>query len=459
MNQVEKTFRKKAEEKAFDKDHRKIINFNISQYNKKVPKGKAQFSDIELAKERAAYYKSEVINKLDEYLVDFESAFTKNGGKVVWAEDATEASNAVLNILKEHEAKNIVKSKSMITEEVELNELLEKNGIESLETDLGEYIVQLAHEKPYHIITPVMHKSKEIIAELFHDLFDLPKNSTPEEITAFVRDKLREKFVQADAGITGANFLAAKEGAVCLTENEGNAFMSFSFPKVQIAIVGIEKIIPSIENFDVLWPLLSSHGTGQNVTVYNSMLFGPKKEGEKDGPEEMYVILIDNGRSNLLEKPLQRSALTCIRCGACLNGCPIYKNIGGHSYGTVYSGPIGSVITPYLKGMEYKHLSYASSLCGKCSEVCPMNIELHKLLLYNRNDAVNKKYTTSTDNFTMYGWKQVMTHRWMIDFFGSRMKNLFLKLFFKKAWGPRRTLPKVQPRSFRLLWKKAGKKI
>ena len=406
MNTEQKIFNEKVEKKAFDKTHRKIINFNIGKYNSKVPIGKQQYSNLELAKKRAAHYKHQVINELDKHLTHFEMNFTNRGGKVIWAEDADQASKAVLDILQSKAAKKIVKSKSMITEEIELNELLEKNGIESLETDLGEYIVQLAGEKPYHIITPVMHKSKEIIAELFHKLFDTPIDSSPEYLTNFVREKLREKFINADAGITGANFIVAKEGAIALTENEGNAMMSFSFPKVHIAIAGIEKVVPSMEALHTIWPLLSTMGTGQNITVYNSLLLGPKKKGEEDGPEEMYVILVDNGRTKLLAQEKQRAALTCIRCGACLNGCPVYRNIGGHAYGTVYSGPIGSVITPHLKGFNYKHLSYASSLCGKCSEVCPVKIDLHKLLLQNRNDAVLKKHTNFSDRFTMYVGKQ-----------------------------------------------------
>jgi L-lactate dehydrogenase complex protein LldF len=199
---------------------------------------------------------------------------------------------------------------------------------------------------------------------------------------------------------------------------------------------------------------LATHGTGQNITVYNTILLGPKQEGEYDGPEEMFLVIVDNGRSELLAQIEQRTAMTCIRCGACLNGCPIYRNIGGHAYGTVYSGPIGSVITPHLQGMaDYKHLSYASSLCGKCTEVCPMHIDLHKLLLYNRRDSVKRGMSTRTDRLVMYGWKKVMTKRWMLDSTGSGMKNRVLKMFFRKAWGPRREIPVVQPKSFNKMWK------
>jgi len=407
MSEESKKFIKAAEKKAFDKNHRKIIQFNISRYDAAVPKGKLQYANLELAKQRTASIKHKAIENLDTLLIEFERNFVNKGGKVIWAQDQEEAIFQILTIVKKHNAKKVVKSKSMITEEIELNHFLESENIESLETDLGEYIVQLAGEKPYHIITPVMHKSKEIIAELFNEKFGLPKESTPEEITAYVRNLLRKKFVTADIGITGGNFLIADIGAIALTENEGNALMSVSFPKVHIAIVGIDKMIASVKDLDTLWPILSTHGTGQKITVYNTIINGPKQENETDGPDEMYVVLLDNNRTNLLKQEKQRRAMSCIRCGACLNACPIYKNIGGHSYSTTYSGPIGSVITPHLRGMkEFKHLSFASSLCGKCTEVCPSKINLHELLLYNRNNSVINGYANKTEKLTCFYGKK-----------------------------------------------------
>jgi L-lactate dehydrogenase complex protein LldF len=318
--------------------------------------------------------------------------------------------------------------------------------------------VQLAGEKPYHIVTPVMHKSKEDIAKLFHEKFNRPKDSTPQQIAAFVRELLRDKFLNAEAGITGANFLIADIGAIALTENEGNGLMSVSFPKVHIAIVGIEKIIPSMKDLDLFWPLLATHGTGQNVTAYNSIISGPRQEDEIDGPEEMYVVLLNNNRTEVLKKVEQRKALSCIRCGACLNTCPIYKNIGGHAYGVTYSGPIGSVITPLMKGFEnYGHLSFASSLCGKCSTVCPVNINIHKLLLYNRRDIVNQKITKKNDRTIMFIMTKALTNRWMMDLFGSKWKNYFMNKFVKKLWGPRRELPIFKEKSFKKLWKEFKK--
>lgn len=443
-----------AEDRVFNKEHRRKLAFNILQYDKKVVDGKLQFDDFETARQRAAMLKWKVMENLDKYLTEFESNFTKRGGKVIWAQDADEAILEMMRIMKNVKAKTVVKAKSMTTEEIHVNEALTAENIESLETDLGEFIVQLRNETPYHIVTPAMHLSKEDVAKTFNEKYNLPLTSTPKEITAFVREKLREKYQIADVGITGANFLIADSGSVCVTENEGNALMSIAFPKVQIAIVGIEKIIPTLTDLDLFWPLLATHGTGQNITVYNSISTGPRQDGELDGPDEMYVILLDNGRTQLLAQQEQRQALSCIRCGACLNGCPIYKGVGGHAYGSTYSGPIGSVITPHYKGMEeFKHLSYASSLCGKCTEVCPVKIDLHKLLLYNRRDSVEQKLNPFSEKFIFTIWKKAMLNRKLMNGGGSKIKNFFLRNFFRSSWGERRELPEVAPKSFNEMWK------
>ena len=454
MNHLYQKFIEDAEIKSFDPEHRKRLNYNIGKYDEQVTKGLAQYSNIELAKRRAANIKHKTINNLDKYLVEFENNFSKHGGKVIWAPCEKDAHREIMHIIKTAKAQVIVKQKSMVSEELELNELLEKNKREVFETDLGEYIVQLAGEKPFHIVTPAMHKSKEDVAKLFHEKFNLPGDSKPEQITQFVREKLRSEFIRADLGITGGNFLIADVGAVALTENEGNGLLCMAFPKIHIAVVGIEKIIPTIEDLDLFLPLLAQHGTGQNITVYNNIVFGPKSEFEPDGPEEMYVILLDNRRTELLKFKEQRRALSCIRCGACLNGCPVYKSVGGYTYDATYSGPIGSVISPHFLGMkEYNHLSFASSLCGKCSEVCPIKIPLHELLLYNRHEAVTKKYVSYTWRTIVSGWKMVMLHRWMIDKPSAGLKNKLIHRFGRKMWGKRRTLPKIAPKSFKERWK------
>jgi L-lactate dehydrogenase complex protein LldF len=453
MTSIADEFLVAAEGKAFDRDHRRILNYNIGKYDVAVERGLSRIANLENAKRKAHVIKWKVMENLDKFLPEFESNFQRRGGKVIWANDVAEAQAEILQIMERANAKTVVKSKSMVTEEIHLNEFLESHQMESLETDLGEYIVQLLGQKPYHIVTPAMHLSKDDIAKLFHERFGTPIDATPEQLTLKARELLREKYLTADVGITGANFLIADTGSIAISENEGNARLCTTFPKIHIAIVGIEKIIPSMADLDLFWPMLSTHGTGQNLTVYNSILSGPRQADETDGPEEMYVILLDNGRTNLLAQKEQRQGLYCIRCGACLNACPIYKNVGGHTYNTPYSGPIGSVITPHMRGMEdFKHLSYASSLCGNCSEVCPVKIEIHKMLLLNRRDAVKEGIVTKKERWGWSLWKKgMLTRKWM-DFFSGKTKNFILNRFFKKSWGYLREMPVVADKSFSKQW-------
>ena len=425
----------------------------MNKYEIAFKNGKNRYLNIETAKDRASEIKKKVLNNWDKYLIEFEEKIQKRGVKVFWVKNEKEVINKLINLLKEKKTDLLVKSKSMTTEEIELNKYLEKNNIESVETDLGEFIVQIAGEKPYHIVTPAMHKSKEDIAKLFNEKFNRPIDSSPEEITNYVRDILRKKFISADVGVTGANFLIADIGAVALTENEGNGLMSTSFPKTHIVIAGIEKIIPSINDLDVLWPLLSAHGTGQQMTVYNSIFTGAKKPNEIDGPEEMYVFLLDNGRTELFKQQEQYEALKCIRCGACLNACPVYKNIGGYTYNSIYGGPIGSIITPHFKGLnQYKHLSFACTLCGKCTEVCPVKIDLQKLLVYNRRDAIENNFSTKSEKYSMKGFEFVMKNRKVLDIANAGLKNKMIKLSGNKMWGKWRELPRIKE-SFNKQWK------
>ncbi|MFW5886702.1 MAG: LutB/LldF family L-lactate oxidation iron-sulfur protein [Bacteroidota bacterium] len=448
-----------AERVAFDCKHRATIKFNISKYDTAVAKGEKRYSDIELARKRAAVIKRNVLKNLPDYLEEFEHNAILNGCEVEWATDAQEALDIITRVVKEAGADMLVKSKSMTTEEIDVNHHMEKQGIQSIETDLGEFIVQVAGEKPYHIVTPAMHKSKKDIAELFHEKFNISETSTPEEMTLFVREKLREAFKNSKVGLTGANFLLAREGGIALTENEGNGMLSFSFPKVHIVLAGIEKILPSYHDLDLMWPLLSAHGTGQKITVYNSVIFGPKKENEADGPERMVIILMDNGRSNLYNTPDQSEALACIRCGACLNACPIYKNVGGYTYNSVYSGPIGSVITPHLKGLkEYQHLSFASSLCGKCEEVCPVKIPLPSLLLKNRREAVIKGLRPSLESVTMKGMEKGLSSRLLMNMGNGNFKNLLSKFLKAQSLvGVHRTFPEFAKTTFNKQWRKKNK--
>ena len=453
MSETAASFIAKSTIKAADLEHRRKINFNISKYNAVVPIGKSQFTDVNITRERAKNIKWEAIENLDKYLLEFEQKITARGATVIWANDTAEAQEAIGKICKERNCKTLVKSKSMVTEEIHLNDFLEASGIESVETDLGEYIQQLDGEPPYHIVTPAMHKSKEDVAKLFANKLGTKPDLTPEELTQVARIKLREKYTEAEVGVTGANFLIADIGGIAITENEGNGRLSCAWPKTHIAVVGIEKIIPSIHDLPLFWPLLATYGTGQKVTVYNSILTGPKQANESDGPEEMFVILLDNGRTNLLANPTAREALYCIRCGACLNACPVYKNIGGHSYETTYSGPIGKVITPYLSGVdEYKHLSNASSLCGNCTEVCPVRINLHQLLLDNRHEAVSQGTSTLAERVAWKAWMVASLNRPMMNMGNGRMKNWVVNKVFK-GWAVHRSELDFTPKTFNEMWK------
>ncbi len=458
MSEQSEIFIAKSTIKAADLEHRRKINFNIGKYNASVPKGKEQFANVHLARERAKNVKWRAIENLDKQLEEFELNFTKRGGKVIWAENSDQAIAEILKICAAKNCKSVVKSKSMVTEEIHLNDALEKNGIESVETDLGEYIQQLDGEAPYHIVTPAMHKSKEDVAKLFNKKLGTSISLTPTELTQVARTILREKYVQAEVGVTGANFIISDIGGIAITENEGNARLSCAFPKTHIVVVGIEKMIPSLTDLGLFWPLLSTFGTGQKITVYNSIITGPRQANETDGPEEMYVILLDNGRTNILQNPKQRESLYCIRCGACLNACPIYKNIGGHAYGATYSGPIGSVITPHLQGMEeFKHLSFASSLCGNCTEVCAVKINLHELLLENRQESVENGLVTFTEKMAWKAWKIASLKRGFMNLGGGSLKNKVVNGMFK-GWNKKRGDLNFSQKTFNQLWKEQYKK-
>ncbi len=444
-----KQFHKASARIAFDEAHRKTINFNISRYDAAVAKGRERYRDLEQAKDMAKVIKRNVLSRWSHYLEEFERNITSHGATVLWAKDTEHVTKMVKELLTEVDAKLLVKSKSMTSEEVEFNHIAASVGCESLETDLGEFIVQVAGERPYHIVTPAMHKSKEDIAQLFHEKFDIPIDSTPTEMTNYVRGYLREKYTAADVGVTGANFLISDIGGISVTENEGNGIMSSAFPKLHIVLAGIEKIIPSIHHVGLYYPLLSAMGTGQQITAYNTIITGPRKSTETDGPERMVVILLDNGRTDMYQDPVAWEALSCIRCGACLNGCQIYKTIGGYTYDTVYSGPIGINITPHLQGFkEYSHLSFACTLCGKCAEVCPVRIPLTDINLHNRQKTVQSHLRPAAEKAIMQGFKLMASKRVGFDLFPAWSKNLGTAPFNHIGWGPRRKLPTFVPKSF-----------
>ncbi len=414
--------------------------------------------------------KRHTIEHLDYYLEKFERNVKAHGGQVIYCRDAPEVADFVLSLAKERRARLIVKSKSMTTEEVDLNERLEHHDLESVETDLGEYIIQLAHERPYHIVAPVLHKTREQVADLFTERLGVPRETVIEKQTMIARAVLREKFLAADIGISGANFLVADSGAVVLVENEGNARLTTSAPKIHIAIAGIEKLIPRAQDLAVFLKLLGRSATGQPLTVYTSFLSGPRREDEIDGPEEFYVVLLDNGRTKVLADREKRQSLYCIRCGACLNHCPVYRKIGGHSYPWIYSGPIGAILTPQFLGVTHEPgLPFASSLCGACAEVCPVKIDIPKILLELRSEvkkSEEREGASRLERLAFRVWAWVMRHPRLYEMAGVAAAALgpsadgggwVRKVPFNvgplRAWLSQRDLPPSPPKSFRQMWR------
>ncbi|MFS0864905.1 LutB/LldF family L-lactate oxidation iron-sulfur protein [Fredinandcohnia sp. 179-A 10B2 NHS] len=333
-----------------------------------------------------------VLENLDYYLEQLSENVAMRGGNVFFAQTKEEANDYIREIVQKKNAKKVVKSKSMVTEEISLNATLEEEGCKVIETDLGEYILQVDdHDPPSHIVVPALHKNKEQIRDVFKEKLDYQKTSKPEELAWHAREMLRQEYLTADIGITGCNFAVAETGSFCLVTNEGNADLVTSLPKTQITVMGMERIVPTFEEMEVLVSLLTRSAVGQKLTSYITVLTGPKEELDVDGPEEFHLVIVDNGRSNILGGEF-KSVLQCIRCAACVNVCPVYRHVGGHSYGSIYSGPIGAVLSPLLGGYEeYKELPYASTLCGACTEVCPVKIPLHNLLHKHREVIVEKE--------------------------------------------------------------------
>lgn len=349
----------------------------------------AELPEWEALREAASQIRLHTLEHLDFYLERLAERVQAAGGTVHWAADAAQARHIALEIAQKHGARLAVKSKSMATEEIGLNHAFAQAGIEALETDLGEYIIQLAGTGPSHIIVPAVHLTKEEIAELFRQKLGIEAPPDPHHLTQIARTVLREKFLRADVGISGANFLVAETGTLVMVTNEGNGRMVTTLPDVHIAIVGIEKVIPDWEALTVLLKLLARSATGQKLSTYTSFITGPRRHEHEHGPRELHLILLDNGRSRILRDPLGRQALKCIRCGACLNVCPVYRNVGGFAYGWFISGPIGAIFSPQMLGIERAgQLPFASSLCGACGEVCPVKIPIPQILIHLRRRAM-----------------------------------------------------------------------
>jgi len=461
MNTPAQEFKTQARLLARDLRHRSLIQTALRNYEVVRDKNRDAFQDWQAARQAAAEAKWEAVNHLDDYLAQFVKRLEARGTKVHWASTGEQARAIILGIIGEKKARSIIKSKAMTSEEIHLNEALEQAGFEVVESDLGEFIVQLRKEPPYHIVFPAMHLTRGDISELFARELGSAPTQNPEDLTMVARRVLRQKYLTADIGFTGANFAIAETGMISITENEGNARLTAALPKVMVTLIGLEKVLPRLEDLALFLPMLATVGTGQALTCYNSFYGGPRQSGEPDGPQEFHVVLLDNRRTELLADGEQRDSLHCIRCGGCLNVCPIFRNVGGHSYGTTYSGPIGSVITPHLRGLQdWKHLSNASSLCGACTEVCPVKIDLHHHLLQNRRNAARQK-PSFFERLALKLFAFIITkpelYRWakragrLLQLFHPLVKGTRLDPAY--SWTKTRDLPRIARRTFKELWR------
>lgn len=455
-------FHRQADTMAAADDYRAWLRKALQGYSETRAATEARFQDWQGARQLASGIKWESLEQLDGMLSHWADKLTARGVQVHWAADGRAAVQHILDIAGRRGARRVVKSKCMTSEEIHLNDALEASGIEVVESDLGEFIVQLRKEAPYHFVFPAMHLKREEIVDTFVSTLGEIDGEAAEELTMTARRVLRQKYLDADIGITGVNFAVAESGMISITENEGNARLTTAVPPVHIALMGIEKLVPRVEDLGLMLPMLATAGTGQQLTGYNTLLSGPRRPEEVDGPEEVHIVVLDNGRSDLLADVEQRDALRCIRCGACLNVCPIFTNVGGHTYGTTYQGPIGSVITPHLRGLDaWNHLAYASSLCGACTETCPVRIDLHHHLLRIRRNAVRKKPKLSERfGFGAFAW---MMRRPRLYRFAGRVGRWFIALTRPLAgtwvdpmrvWRKTRQLPPGSGPSFTGEWQR-----
>ncbi|MCP5195829.1 MAG: iron-sulfur cluster-binding protein [Gammaproteobacteria bacterium] len=436
------------------------------------------FSDpdaFEQLRARGDAIRRRALRKLPQLLEQLEQKCTENGIQVHWAETPDEANQICLTIMQRHNATRVIKGKSMVSEEMHLNHFLAEHGIEALETDLGEYIIQLDHETPSHIIVPAIHKNRDQIARLFHEKIpNTPYTEVVEELNAIARQVLREKFFAGEVGISGVNFAVAETGTLCLVENEGNGRMCTTAPPVHIAVMGLEKVVERLEDVPPLLRLLTGSATGQLITTYFNMITSPRKPDEKDGPKEVHLVLLDNGRTQIWADPERRQTLKCIRCGACLNHCPVYTRLGGHAYGYVYPGPIGSILTPQLEGLENAGaMATASSFCGACEEVCPVKIPIVEILRRLRTESYDKTDSAysvrghgykvnATESLTWKGWALSNATPWvnalnakLLGLLGPQLPKLPTPDIVKK-WSQSRTLPKFASKSLHVLAKEKG---
>lgn len=446
------------------------LNIATTRFVANRNKSLESLPEAEALRDHARRIRAHTIANLDTYLAQFADSVEKLGGHVYFAQTAAEANSYITRLAQEREVKSVVKSKSMVTEEMELNHELEQVGARVVETDLGEYIIQLAGEKPSHIIAPVIHKTRQDVAQLFReklnasdeDLADVPN------MTALARRMLRQDFLKADMGITGVNFGVAQTGSMCLVTNEGNARLATTTPRIHVAVMGMERLVPTMEDLGVMIQLLARSATGQKISVYTNIITGPRRANgsdaaEPDGPDEFHVVIVDNGRTKMLQGELAE-ILYCIRCGACLNVCPVYQQIGGHAYGSVYPGPVGSIVTPGLYGIgPWSELPHASSLCGACREVCPVRINIPRMLLKLRDEGAQAGKGPLWLKIGL-GLYRFGATRPALFRLGSKFSTLATRILTKDGWikklpGPlsgwtdQRDFPAFAPKSFSQRWR------
>lgn len=446
------TFRENAKAALADVHLRGALKNATSLFGERRKEAVARLPNWEALRTQARAIKDEVLLHLDRYLEEFVRNAESCGAKVHWARDAADANSIICRLAAERHARIVVKSKSMTTEETHLNNALEAAGMQVVETDLGEYIIQLAEETPSHIIAPAIHKTRGQVAELFTTELGMPPTDDIAQMTRMARLTLRDRFAAADVGISGVNFGVAETGTIVIIENEGNIRLTTSLPRMHIAVMGIEKVIPRFADLDIFLKLLPRSGTGQTLTTYQSFITGVKKHESDEGPEELHVVLLDNGRSRMLAHPVTRQSLACIRCGACLNACPVYQQIGGHAYGSVYQGPIGAVITPQLMGIEKtSQLPYASSLCGACREVCPVKIDIPRLLLHLRSEIAPRKGGIA-ERLAFKVWARTMASPALYKLSSVAGRVLQRVMPISRAWTNGRDLRPIESKSFHELW-------
>ncbi|MDC3414838.1 LutB/LldF family L-lactate oxidation iron-sulfur protein [Terrihalobacillus insolitus] len=469
MHVGEKSFNNRVEKGLGDDFMRGAVRSAQGRLQNNRSKAADELGDWEEWRSLGQEIRQHTMENLDYYLNQLSDKVAELGGHVYFAETADDANRYVRDVVQKKQGKKVVKSKSMVTEEIALNDALEEDGCEVVETDLGEYILQIDdHDPPSHIVAPALHKNKEQIRDVFQERKGYTDSEKPEELTLFAREQLRKEFLSADIGITGCNFAVAESGSFALVTNEGNARLVTTLPKTQITVMGMERIVPTWEELDVLVSMLTRSAVGQKLTSYVTALTGPREIGHADGPEEFHLVIVDNGRSKILGTEFQE-ALHCIRCAACINVCPVYRHVGGHAYGSIYPGPIGAVLTPLLGGYEdYKELPYASSLCGACTDVCPVKIPLHEQLIMHRRKIVEEEEeSTKSERLAMKGFS-LATGSPRLYKIGTKMAPLLATPFVKdkkisngpgpiKLWTMIREFPVPEKERFRDWYKQRTK--